>query len=191
MKGLCLLFAAVIFFGLQSCNSCTSQDQEYEAATFMGARKAYLDGVDKKVQAIKKNLREMRRYEFDSVDHHLLSTEYAYWQKVHIYTDRIGIRKAKFYADPEKSALSEEFYFDEERNLIFATINKNGLVVNSTPDNAPGEKLYFVSGQLVYALDHNQAEMNVKDKKVKLKAIDLLNESTQIKEIMSNKKLTP
>lgn len=190
MKTIYLLMFAALFVFCGGCGPGTD-GQPQTVGTFKGAQKAYLDEVDQSVQSIEKSLGQMIRYEFDSVDHRQLSTEYAYWQKVHIYVDNHGIRRAKFYADPDEGTRTEELYFDEEGHLIFANLEKEGLLEGSITGNVEGEKYYFTLSKLIYALSETGETRKLKDDTVKINAINLVNEAGQVKKIMANKTLKP
>lgn len=172
------------------CSSCSSggNERKYETMTYYGAWKARADETKSKVATIETGQSAYLRYEFDSLDRNVLDSPYPYWDKVHVYLDKKGIRKAKLYANPAKSFLTEEFYFDNG-NLIYAQIDSQGIRETEPDSIFRGDRYFFTKNVLVLALDSSGKRKDITDDTVKIKSVDLIFESDQIKKIIADKQI--
>ncbi|HAD98376.1 MAG TPA: hypothetical protein DCG19_13280 [Cryomorphaceae bacterium] len=185
-----ILFLIVLgIFATSSCHTGTDADErKYEAMTRYGAWQARADETRAKVGTIETEQSAYLRYEFDSLDRSILDSPYPYWDKIQVFLDKKGIRKAKLYANPAKSFLTEEFYF-ENGNLIYAQIDSQGIRELEPDSIFRGDRYFFTKNVLVLALDSKGKRKDITDDSVKIKSVDLINESDQIKQIIADKQI--
>lgn len=182
-------------FFLQNCNSCSNEERKYEVMKRYGGWEARADETRSEVESIRTSMPALLHYEFDSVDREVFDSEFPYWQEIHVYLGKDGIRHARLLPNPEKSHLTEEFYFDKGE-LMFATIDEKGFIRKEnfedhedTVDLPASDHYFFEQNTLVLALDPKGQRKDITDNKVKIKGVDLLSESGQIQKIIADKKI--